>query len=148
MFLQFSTATEKYLQSVEYYFSIGHNVYAQNVWSWLHKSTLNSMDISPRKISRTKPGSLVCLPKLLQEYPLWSTYPSLQSKMKKENCVIWLFVFSVMVRSLPPPKKISLHISKNSLSLQFYTLSEKNIYIQVKYCFSKRQNFIPRIAAC
>ena len=105
--------------------------YTQNGWSWLHKSTLNNMNISLRKISQIKPGSLVCFPELFQEFPLWSTYPLLQSKMKKENCIIWLFVFSfsVMVRSLsplpPPTTKLSLHISKNCLSLQFYTLSEK-----------------------
>ena len=81
-----------------------HNFYTQNGWWWLQKSTLNNMDISSHKISHIKPGSLVCFRKLLQEYPLWSTYPSLKSKIKKENCIIWLFVFSAMVRSLPPKK--------------------------------------------
>ena len=61
-------------------------------------------DISTRTTSKIKPDYLVCFAKVLQEFLLWSTYPSPEIKIKKEKWIIWLF-FSFMVSSLPQKNK-------------------------------------------
>ena len=57
----------------------------QNGYFWLHKSTLNNMDISTCTTANIKPDTLVCFLNLLQEYLILSTYPFLKIKMKKEK---------------------------------------------------------------
>ena len=53
---------------------------------------------------------------------------SLKLRWRKKNCIIWLFVFSVMVRSLPQTAKFLLLISKNCSSLQFYTQTDEHLH--------------------
>ena len=42
-------------------------------------------DISTRTTSKIEPDYLVCFAKVLQEFLLWSSYPSPEIKMKKEK---------------------------------------------------------------
>ena len=74
-------------------FSFSQKNCVQNGYFWLHKSTLNNMDISTRTASKIKPDTLVCFFNLLQEYLILSTYPFLKIKMKKEKLHNLTFLF-------------------------------------------------------
>ena len=84
--LQFSTLTENtYIELIKYSFSIRQNIYTQNSFLLLHKSTLNKMDVSTCTTLKFKSDYCVCFAKLLQEYLLQSAHPSLKIKIKKEK---------------------------------------------------------------
>ena len=80
--LQFYTLTDEHLHWVKYCFSIRQKFCTQIGCLLLHKSTFNNTDISTHTTLKIKLGYRVCFAKLLQEYLLQSTHPSLKFKMK------------------------------------------------------------------
>ena len=117
--LQFYTLTDEHLHLVKCCFSIRQKLCTQNGCLLLHKSTLNNTDISPHTTLKIKLGYRVCFAKLLQEYLLQSTHPSLKIKVKKEKLHNLTFLFLWLV-VYPQKKTFASHILKLFVSTVFY----------------------------
>ena len=98
--------------------------YTQNCCFLTQKSALNNMIFQLVQLQKLNWTIFFRFAKVLQEFLLWSTYPSPEIKIKKEKLDNLTFLVSWLV-VYPKQQKLSLYITKNSLSLQFSTATER-----------------------